>query len=121
MVPDEVEEDREAFEIFGTSGPSVSGFDGSTSLIVEVLALPWSSGRAGNLGSSLIVRLVRVGVDGEVVVCEKRDDRDGEIEDLKLASVSSSDETVVLVDMRLLGRLRLCCSAGGYNPSSAVG
>lgn len=56
-------------------------------------------------------------MDGVVeVVCEKRDDRDGEIEDLKLAIVSPSDETVVPLENRLPGKLCVVCSRGGYNP-----
>jgi hypothetical protein len=98
-VPDEAVEDREASEVFADRGMRGSEIPGSTSLIVDVLALPCCSGRAGNLdeilSSSLIARSLRAGVDGEQVVCEKRDDRDGEIDSLKFATVLSSDEAVV--------------------------
>ena len=123
MLLDEVEEMREVLDRFERSGISASDFDGSTSRIVEVLSLPRFSGRAGNFNdsfsSSLILRPVRVGVDGEDVVCEKRDDRDGEIECLKLARVSSSDETLVPVEIRLPGKLCLL-DEGGYRPSSTA-
>jgi hypothetical protein len=85
-VPDEAFEDSEASEALVDRGMSGSEYPGSTSLMVEVLALPCCSGRTGNLeeilSSSLIVRSLRAGVDGEKVVCEKREDRDGEIESL---------------------------------------
>jgi hypothetical protein len=121
MLPEEVDEMREVLDRFERSGISASDFDGSTSRIVDVLSLPRFSGRAGNFkdsfSSSLILRPVRVGVDGEDVACEKRDDRDGEIECLKLARVSSSDETLVPVEIRLPGKLCLF-NEGGYRPSS---
>jgi hypothetical protein len=106
MLPEDIEETREAFERFNGNGVRVSGLDGSTSRIVEVLSLPRFSGRAGNFtesfSSSLILKPVRVGVEGEgeEVVCEKRDDRDGEIECLKLARVSSSEDTLVPVEIQ---------------------
>lgn len=62
--------------------------------------------------SSLTVRLESVGVDGDVVVIEKRLDRDGD-SDALTGRVSASDtrEADVLVETRLPGR----------NPSANLG
>lgn len=92
------------------SGLCEIGSSGSTNLIVEE-----SSGRAGNLvssvSSSLIARLVRVGVDGFELVCDSLEDRDPEIEYLKLASVSSSEKVEVPVEILLVEY------GGANNPS----
>jgi len=75
---------------------------GSTILIVEAF-----SGRAGNLveslSSSLNGRLVRVGVVGLDMVCEKRECKDPDIEVLKLARVSSSEWRDAPVEILLVG------------------
>ena len=63
--------------------------------------------------SSLTVRLVSVGVDGDVVIIEKRLDRDGD-SDALTGRVSASEDTRdadVLVETRLPGR----------NPSANLG
>jgi hypothetical protein len=82
--------------------------------MVDWLAfLPGGSPGAGDnlaaeakASSSLTVRLVSVGVDGDVVIIEKRLDRDGD-SDALTGRVSASEDTRdadVLVETRLPGR-----------------